>query len=478
MSTFSTLEIGRRALQANNFGLDATSNNIANANTVGYSRRVAVSTEAHPFNKYGFGLGTGVDMQSFRSFRQEYLDREIRKATSKLESYQVDVMLYNSLEVVFQEPTDNNLGEVMNQLLSYFDELSLQPESIGLRENLLSMSQTFVERLNQAANDMHAMRKQANTDIVNGIHDANQLINMIAEYNKAIAISKDKTGADSLTFMDKREVALEELAKFGNITVSYEDTGLANVFMNGINVVTGVSKHNLMVNERVNPETNESIIDVVVYDEKKGFSITVNPTSGKLAASQKHYNVVLNAELSTGGFSVIQTLNRYANTFAEAINSLFSVGYGLNDIDGAPPGRVLFESNSGEPITAANIRLSGITAEDIPLSATANTPGNSDIALRLSRIMQDGQFLDGQSPMEFYSNFIGKISQNANEARTARNASQLVVEHLNSTRDSIMGVNMDEEAINLIKFQKNLEAASRIIATNNEVLGIIINLGR
>jgi flagellar hook-associated protein 1 FlgK len=365
----------------------------------------------------------------------------------------------------------------MNKLLYYFDELSLQPESIGLRENLLSISQTFVERLNQAANDLHAMRKQANTDIVNGVNEANKLIDMITEYNKAIAISKDISGNDALTFIDKREVAIEQLSKFGNVTVSYENTGLANVFMNGINVVTGVSKHTLQVQENNNPATGESTLNVVVYDEKKDFYITVNPTSGKLASSQKHYNILLNPELSTNGFSIVQQLDRYANTFAETINSIFATGYGLNDIAGVPAGRVLFESNSGEPITASNIRLSNISAEDIPLSATANTPGNSDIALQLSRIMQDGQFLDGQNPMEFYSNFIGRISQNANEARNAKNASQLVVGHLNSTRDSIMGVNMDEEAISLIKFQKNLEAASRIIATNNQVLSTIINLG-
>ena len=479
MSTFSTLEIGKRALQSNNFGLDVTSNNIANVNTKGYSRRQAVQSEADPFKRYGFAVGTGVDMESLRSFRQEYLDREIRKANARFSAYEVDVLLFNSIEVVMKEPTDSNIGESINRFLYAFDELSLQPEVLGLRENLLSMSQTLVERFNKASNEFLEMRRQANTDIVNAVDEANKLINLIAEYNKAIAISKDPSRNDALTFIDKREVAIEALSHLGNVSVSYESNGLANVFINGINVVTGPSKHNLMVVENNNEATGESTLTVMMHDERRDFYININPASGKLAASLRHYNVELNPELSTGGFSVVQTLNTYVRTFAEAVNSFFAVGYGLNDVDGAPAGRVLFESNSGDPITAGNIKLSMTMedAADIPFSATPNTPGNGDIALQISRIMQDGQFLEGQNPMEFYSNFIGRVSQNANEATNGKKATQLVVEHLNSTRDSVMGVNMDEEAISLIKFQKNLEAASRIIATTNQVLSTIINLG-
>jgi flagellar hook-associated protein 1 FlgK len=480
MSSFAALEIGKRALQSNYFGIDVTSNNVANSATEGYSRRQAIQSEANPYNKYGLFVGTGVNMESMRSFRQEYLDREVRNANARNSGYEMDVLFYNSVETIMKEPTDTNIGELINQLLYSFDEVSLQPEVIGLRENLLSISQTFVERLNSTSNEFLSMRRQANTDLINQVDEANKLIDVITDYNKAIAIAKDPSGNDALTYIDKREVAIEKLSKLGNVTVTSEDTGLANVYINGINVVTGVSKQNLKVQENINEATGESNLDVVTYNSQKDLTISINPASGKMAASLKQYNVLLDPADSSGGFSIMQTLDRYANTFAETVNSIFATGYGLNDLTEPASGRVMFESTSGEAITAGNIKVSESISDpaDIPLSATAGTPGNADIALQVSRILQNGNFLEGQAPIEFYSNFIGKISQNANEATNALASSNLVIEHLDSTRNSIMGVNLDEEGINLIKFQKNLEAASRIVATTSEVLSTIVNLGR
>lgn len=478
MSSFASLEIGKRALQAQNYAIDVMSNNIANADTEGYSRRQALTTEALQFQKFGFNCGTGVDMQSLRSFRQQFYDKEIRKASSTLAGLDADVLFYNNAEVIFQEPKETNIGQMLNKFLYYFDELALQPESLGLRENLLFTTQTMVERLNNASTDLLEMRRQANTDLINQTDEANKLIQVIADCNKAIAISKDKSGNDSLTYIDKREVAIEKLSKLCNVSASYENTGLANVFINGIDVVTGPSMQMLKVVEEINPATGESSLNVVTYNERKDLTVNVNPISGQMAAAAKQYNVLLDPIDSTGAFSIMQTLDNFANGIATNINALFQTGYGLNDTDAAPVGRVLFESTNGDPITAGNIQLANLTAADVPLSSTAGAAGNSVIAQEVSRLLQNQNFLESQTPMEFYSNFIGRISQHANEAVSSQNSAKLVVESLSSTRDSIMGVNVDEEAINMIKYQKNLEAASRVIDTTNQILSTIINLGR
>ena len=480
MSTWSTLEIGKRALQASNFALDVTATNIANIETYGYSRRQVTTSESFPFLKYGQRFGTGVTIDSLRSFRQQYYDREIRKSNSTLSGLEAEVLFYNNMEVIFQEPSDNNLGEILNRFLYYFDELALQPESLGLRQNLLSISQVLIERLNNASNDLYELRRQANTDLINQVTQANEYIQTIAECNKAIAISKDPSGHDCLTFIDHREVAIEKLSQLCNVTVSYEPNGIANVFVNGIDVVTGPSVQVLKVLETNNDLTGESTLSVVTYDSRKDLTVEVNPPSGKMGAALKQYNILLDPVESSGAFSIMQTLDSFANGIALAVNGLLSGGYGLNDLDDVPPGRVLFESSSGDPITAGNIKISDsvLNVSDIPLSSSPNSPGNSTIAQDISRILQDQKFIDDQTPMEFYSNFIGRISQQASEVVAGRNAARLVNESLNTTRDSIMGVNMEEEAINIVKYQKYLEAASKIVETNNTVLGIIINLGR
>lgn len=481
MATFSSLEVGRRALLAHNFGLDVTSNNIANTNTEGYSRRQAVFSEAAPYSTQGYYIGTGIDGQSLRSFREEYLDREVRKTNGKETSYKNDVEIFNAIETILREPTDNNLGEVVNNLLNIFEELALQPESIGLREVLLHKAQTLVERFNSASNDLEALRLQTYEDIRQDVTKANKLVEEIAGYNKALGLTKDKNGQDSLTYVDKREVAIEELAKLGNVTVTYDDNRTANVFMNGINLVNQEEAHYLKEFEDIDANTGESTLSVMLYDKHKDLYIDVDPKSGSFYSNLKHYNVTLDRrDSSLLGFSILKEIDNYVSTFAEKINGFLAGAYGLNDYGAtAAPGRVLFTSDSGE-ILASNIKVSSSVSDpaDIPLSATAGAPGNSDIARSISRISQDGNFLAGQTPSEFYSNFIGKVANLANDAVNGEKALKLVSQQLNSQRNSIMGVNEDEEAINLIKFQKNFEAASRIITMSNEILSTLVNLGR
>lgn len=480
MATFAALEIGRRALLANSFGLDITSNNIANSDTEGYSRRQAISAEAAPYKKNTNYIGTGVDIQSIRSFREEYLDREIRKTNSLESAYINDVEVFNAIEIILKEPSDNNLGEVINNLLNSFDELALQPESIGLREILLHNSQTLVERFNSVDAELKSMRQQAYDNLNQDATLINQLTDQIAGYNKALAITKDKNSNESLTYVDKRETAIESLAKLGNITVTYDPNGAANVFMNGINLVSQDTAHSVKIFEEVDSNTGESTLKLMHYDEKKDLFIDIAPTSGTVGSNLKHYNITLDNLDSSTGYSITKEIDAYIGTFAKKVNDILSTGYGLNDLNiTAPAGRVLFSSETGV-ITAATIKLSNSIQNpaDIPLSATAGTSGNSDIARELSRLSQDSQFLNGQTPDEFYSNFIGKVSNMAKDSLSGKNAMNLVRIQLGTQRDSAMGVNTDEEAINLIKYQKNFEAASRVVNMTSELLSTVINLGR
>ncbi len=78
MGNFGALEIGKRALIAQRFGMDVTSNNIANVNTPGYARQRVEFGETDPqLLPGGKGyIGSGVEVANVRLFREEYFDRE------------------------------------------------------------------------------------------------------------------------------------------------------------------------------------------------------------------------------------------------------------------------------------------------------------------------------------------------------------------------------------------------------------------
>lgn len=480
MPGFSTLEIGKRGLIAQRFGLDTTSNNIANVNTPGYSRRTATLSETRPLFRNGKFEGTGAIADSLRTFRAEYIDREIRATKSRNGGYEADEKLLTKIEAILAEPSDLGLNEIISQFYRTFDEISLKPENIGLREYILGQAQTLVERFHITAEQLKDTRRDTMNLMEQTVEEANGLLKDIAELNVNVSNTHSMTTHEAQTYVDQRELKLEELSKMLNVTITYEENGTANVFTNGINLVTEGYSGDLKLTDFTDSSTGELTARLNLYNEQTGAMTRLEPQTGELASYLKHYNETLDEFDSSGNFSVATSLNEYVETFANRINELTMSGYGLHDATSPPVGRAMFDPQVGQ-ITASNIEVSSDVAgkpEDIPLSSKPGEPGNSEISRNIARIAEDKNFLNNQTPTEYYAGFLGKIGSIASESANGKKTTRLVGDQLESQRESIIGVNLDEEATNLIKFQKAFEASSRVINTTNELLSVIVNLGR
>jgi|YNPMSStandDraft_1061717.scaffolds.fasta_scaffold00008_7 flagellar hook-associated protein 1 FlgK len=479
MSSFSALEIGKRALLAQRFGIEVTSNNIANVNTAGYSRRSAVLSESSPVYRNGQFMGTGAVAEKLRTFREEFFDRELRSTISRHATFENDEKVFQRIEAVLAEPSELNILNDVTSFLSSFEELAIKPEDMGLRDNILSRAQTLVDKLNRTASQLTEARNELATEISLNINQINSLIAEVAELNKNIANSKTISQTEAQTYVDQRQLKLEELSKLAGVSVTFEQDGSANVFLNGINLITGSNYNTLRRVDLNNFASGEISIAVEIYDKSKDLATRLNPQAGTLASNLKHFNETLDPNESQS-FSIFKQLDDFVDTLAQRINQLVVGGYGLKDTTSPPPGRLFFEPATGR-ITAATIKISNDiknSPENLPFSKTPGTPGNAEIALAIGRIAQDSKFLNGQRPYEFYSAFIGKIGSLSREATTGKDTTRLVSEQLSNQRESVIGVNTDEEAVNLIRFQKAFEAASRIVNVTNDLLSTVINLGR
>ncbi|NJM51897.1 MAG: hypothetical protein HC846_00055 [Blastocatellia bacterium] len=78
---FSAFEIGRRALNANQFGISVTGQNIANINTPGYSRRRVQLSETATIDVNGKQFGTGVSVTGIEAFRNNLIQSRIQTET-------------------------------------------------------------------------------------------------------------------------------------------------------------------------------------------------------------------------------------------------------------------------------------------------------------------------------------------------------------------------------------------------------------
>lgn len=479
MAGFSSLEIGKRALLAQKFGLDVTSNNIANVNTPGFSRRSTVLSETEPIKKNLNFIGSGVIVSKIQSFRQEYYDKEIRNSLSRINLFENDINFLNRIETILIEPGENSISNTLSQFFNSFRELTVRPDNISLRQNLLTISNTLSDRFNQVANNFDELRNDANKNLENIIKNINSLLINISELNNEISKTSSNITTESQTLIDQRATKLEELSKYLDIKIGYNPDGTINIFNNGINILTNNVPSKIILKENVDSFNSERTLKVFKVNEENNSEIEINPSSGELASNLKLYNITLDDNDTSNQYSIARKFNDFVSNFANRINSYFSLGYGLNDNSENPPNRLLFVSDSSE-INAKNIKINSQLTEkpeDIPLSSMVKESGNNQIALLVSEFAYDDNFLDNLNPIDFYANFIGKIGITLKENQNNHNSSKLIEQQLNSQRESLMGVNLDEEAVNLIKYQKAFEASTRIITVTNELLANLVRLG-
>ncbi|MBM2813702.1 MAG: Flagellar hook-associated protein 1 [Ignavibacteria bacterium] len=479
MGNFNSLEIGKRGLLASQFGLDVTSNNIANVNTPGYSRRMTSLIQSDPLHTNNGFMGTGVMADKLRSFREDFFDNEIRSTLSRKSGYDADQEILHKIETSLAEPSDLDVAKLVNQFFNAFNEASTQPENIGMREHLLGVTQTLVDRFHNLSQKFSDIRRDTNNSLNNSTKQANTLIKQIAGLNKSIAQSYTEGSVPGQTMVDEREKLLEELSKLMNTTIGTGENGSVNVYINGINIITGPVYSELGLQEKIDTETGERTLEIIKTDSKS-MKTVLNPQAGEITSNLKHYNITLDENDLSGEYSPIQKLNDLANAIVQKVNAISLNGFGLDDTSTNSPARAIFEPSVGKA-SAANIAVSKDIKgkpRNIPFSDSPKEGGNNKIALQIARLASDPVFIDGGTPSEFYAAFIGKIGTMSQEAQSATSTTRMVADQLESQRQSTIGVNLDEEAINIVKFQKAFEASSRVISITNDILGTIINLGR
>jgi flagellar hook-associated protein 1 FlgK len=477
MRSFAGLEIGKRALIAQRLGLDVTSNNIANVNTPGYARQQAIFSETQPELLIGRGyIGTGTNVTAIRTYREEYLDREIRHGLSRKAGYEADGSMMQRIETSLGEPSEYGLDASMKQFFNSFQDLSLNPENIAKRNLVLSAGQSMAETFRTTAEKIRDIRTQTRTGIENSVTDMNRILKDLASLNKEMVTARSRNLDTSNTLVSQRAQKLEELSKYaGSVNISVDQDGLANVIINGNTVVTGAYAATLKTSETIAPSGERSIA-VNLLDVQGNPTAMLMPDSGELASLIKHYNVTLDDKDSSGGFSVAKNLNDLAAAIVQKVNAASSTGFGLDDT--VAPARNFFNPTGTDAFSMTLDPAVDGQPRNIPAAAAAGNPGDNTIVRQIANLMNDGSFINGNTAQDFYTGLLTKIGAAGTDAETGTKVSTTINDQLTAQRESVIGVNLDEEAVNLIKFQKAYEASARIISVTNELLGTLINLGR
>ena len=152
---FGSLNTATSGLRAQQVGLQTTSHNLANANTVGYSRQ-RVTLEANTPQSYaGIGqIGTGVLLNGITRVTDDFVTSQLQNEQAALNRFQQESDIIGQLESVYNEPSTSGLGHQMSELFVSWGNLGANPESITSKTMVIRQTETFLDTVNHATNKM------------------------------------------------------------------------------------------------------------------------------------------------------------------------------------------------------------------------------------------------------------------------------------------------------------------------------------
>lgn len=351
----SILNIGVRALTANQGALSTIGNNIANVNTPGYSRQsVVLQNVAGQFTGSGY-YGKGVEVLTVQRTYSDFLTKQaaLSKAVAAADKTRYDNL--RQLENVFQGGPDG-LGASVSNMFNAFADITNAPTDLTARSVVLARADETAARFRDAFSQLNDLQLGAASQLQTDVNAVNTLAAQIARVNDEISIAKGG-GHSPNDLMDQRDQMISQLNKYVQTTVIPADDGGVNVFV--------ASSQPLVLGTTVSPLT---------LDKNKINSGINDPVQSKLGITVGGTTNILDPAMLGGG--EIAGLLRYQNTdLVDAANLLgrmaLAIGTKLNeqqalglDLDGL----------QGAPL------FNNLTPLPTPIPATANT-GTATISM-------------------------------------------------------------------------------------------------
>ncbi|KUO52793.1 MAG: hypothetical protein APF76_02335 [Desulfitibacter sp. BRH_c19] len=510
---FFGINIGLKALRAQQTAISVTGHNIANANTPGYSRQVANMHTGFalpvPSNNRWAGagqIGTGVEISEVKRIRDQFIDWQIRAEDGKLSEWETRHDTISQIETVFLEPSDTGLSSLMGEFWDSWQELIKYPEISPVRTTVKDTGKALAEAFRHSYERLENIEEGLDRQMEIAVDEANALLRQIGSLNEQIKFIK--TGGDNPNdLMDKRDLLVDNLAELmdtevnhvfatvagktiatGEITVAVKTTDT-----NGDPAIVNIIDPSL---DSGHLEFGRDDLDVTLVDSENE-SHTLAAKTGEVFGIQKAGNDTNPDSTSVAYYK--NKLDTFAEGMSRILNEIHASGINLKD----PPDNTgidffAFKDEEGNIITdpdnySAKHLYINPQIEDVGFIAAGYVddvddfnPGNRENALLIAQLRNARFSLDGDGKLQsntmgdlkfetFYQNFVSEVGVATKEAeRMVQNQSTLV-NQLSNRKESVAGVSIDEETANMISYQRAFQAASRYIQVLDELAATVVN---
>lgn len=229
---------GLRALTAAQIGMRTASNNIANANTPGYSRQRMMLSSSLPYGIVGrLQIGTGVAVDSINRLVDDGLERRMQLQLALVGSAELHENRFREIESIFGEP-DRGLSTAYEDMFGALDQLRTDPADRALRGGLIQSGSTVAQQFRLVSQRIGDLGESTFPEVRGLVRQVNQRTSSIAELNNQI-VSAEANGSDANDLRDTRAQHVRELGKLLDVRAIERSTGSLDLLVGGTLIVAG-----------------------------------------------------------------------------------------------------------------------------------------------------------------------------------------------------------------------------------------------
>ncbi|MCP4689702.1 MAG: flagellar hook-associated protein FlgK [Desulfobacterales bacterium] len=459
-----TLNTAKQALFVQQKAISVTGHNLANVNTPGFSRQRLNISASMPLTIKPGQMGSGVQANEVQRVYDRFIIKQMNQEMQNLGGWDAERGALERVEVVFNEAEGFGLNEVMTKFWDSWNDLTNNPESATARQVVLSKGVDVAMTFNSMDADLHQIQRDIDDSIAGTAEDVNPLLEQIVDLN--IKISAIESGGihNANDYRDQRDTIVKQVAEYLDINTFENEFGQLSV-MTGRGQPLVVNADSWELSTEIDPATG---LSNVMWGDQDGDAtdITAGITDGKLGGWIRARDEKIPGYMAD--------LDEFAETLITELNLLHSTGFGLDD-------STLNDFFNGT--TAGTISVNPAITGDVNMIAASSAavgpgaPGDNSNAVAIAEL-QNALTMNGGTASfdDFYSGFVSDMGNDLQNASVQFENQTDKLKLVENQRESISGVSVDEEMLNLIKYQHAYQAAAKLIAATDEMLNSLVSI--
>ena len=457
--SFRGIGLASNAMQAFQRALDTSGHNLANVNTVGYSRQRVEFQSNYPLTFWSSGgqmkIGQGVSVAGINRIRDGYLDRSMSNALGMFGKSSAAASTMAKVDRVFGEPSDVGVASSIEKFFNAWSGLGSNPTDPSARDAVRSAAIELTDKVRTTYEDLRSLQDSTLQTIDASVGEINRLAEQISGLNKEILKSTSSGGSPN-DLMDQRDMALDQLSQLVSVQREVNADGQYLIYASGHTLVDSAGVRPFP--DTIDPSTMTFTDGSVTYTLKGG------TLEGHVTGLQEVQQQMAN-------------LDDLAVTMRDEINALHVTG-----INGQGATGVEFFTSSTLPKVGAAaffaVSADVLLSSDAIATGLSGLEGDGGLATSIAQTREiEHAALGNMTYSGFFERSIADLATNTDYYAQAAETEEAIVTQIDSQRQAISGVSIDDEMTAMLQYQRSYQAMSRVLTifdqTTEELIGML-----